>query len=65
MLKTAKHKVMTTKKAKDNYSEEDIRKAVIFGQSVELTFVTEEGKEILTNEFIEKLKQEYVESETE
>jgi hypothetical protein len=49
---------MTTKQGKDSYSEEDIRKAVIFGQSVELTFVTEEGKEILTNEFIENLKQE-------
>jgi hypothetical protein len=45
------------------YSEEDIRKAVIFGQSVELTFVTDRGKEILIEQFIESLKQEYMELE--
>jgi hypothetical protein len=50
---------------KGTYSEEDVRKAVIFGQSVELTFVTDRGKEILTKEFIEKLKQEYIELETD
>jgi hypothetical protein len=47
---------------KDVYSEEDLRKVA---QGAELTYVTDEGKDILITKFIESLKQEYIELEME
>jgi hypothetical protein len=47
------------------YSEEDLRKVAQFAQGAELTYVTDEGKEILISKFIQSLNKEYIELETD